>query len=116
MPCRQNESNKGRAIRAIAEELGIDMERVAFVGNDVNDLPAMALVGIPIACDAEPMVLEVVRFVTPGAGAAARFAMCAIICSGRDSPLATAETTHPSGSSSPPHWSARCRTIFPDCT
>lgn len=69
VPCRQNESNKGRAIRAIAEELGIDMERVAFVGNDVNDLPAMALVGIPIApCDAEPMVLEVVRFVTPGAG------------------------------------------------
>lgn len=69
VPCRQNESNKGRAIQAIADELGVDIKRVAFVGNDVNDLPAMALVGVPIApCDAEAMVLEVVYFVTPRAG------------------------------------------------
>ncbi|MGP1345687.1 MAG: KdsC family phosphatase [Phycisphaerales bacterium] len=67
--CRQNESNKADAIASIASELGVPLARVAFVGNDVNDLGALGLVGAAIApADAEPVVLEVARFVTPRPG------------------------------------------------
>lgn len=69
VPCWQNEPDKGQAIRAIAEKLSISIERVAFMGNDVNDLPAMTPVGVPLApADAEWAVLETVRFVTPRPG------------------------------------------------
>ncbi len=42
-------ADKGAAIAGHCRDAGIDIRRVVFVGNDVNDLPAMRLVGYPIA-------------------------------------------------------------------
>lgn len=42
-------ADKAASVRYQAEVLRIALSDVAFVGDDVNDLPAMALVGLPIA-------------------------------------------------------------------
>lgn len=51
----QGIDDKARALSAWAEGHGIALERIAYLGNDVNDLPAMELVGWPVAvADARP--------------------------------------------------------------
>ncbi|WP_151525839.1 acylneuraminate cytidylyltransferase [Serinicoccus kebangsaanensis] len=52
------------ALRAWLGEHHLDPDRVAYVGNDVNDLGAMGVVGWPIAvADARPEVLDAARVV-----------------------------------------------------
>ena len=49
--------DKAAALRGWLAEHDLDPARVAYVGNDINDLPAMAAVGWPIAvADARPEV------------------------------------------------------------
>lgn len=43
---KQGSQNKGAALRAIACEHGLDLEEIAFVGDDWNDLPAMRVAGL----------------------------------------------------------------------
>jgi 3-deoxy-D-manno-octulosonate 8-phosphate phosphatase (KDO 8-P phosphatase) len=45
----QSVADKGIAISEHCAKAGIPLARTAFVGNDVNDLPAMKIVGYPIA-------------------------------------------------------------------
>lgn len=65
--------DKAAVLQRWAAERGVDLAETAYLGNDVNDLPAMALVGWPVAvADARPEVLAAARFVltrTGGAGA-----------------------------------------------
>lgn len=50
--------SKGSAMRAIATEYGIDLRDVMYVGDAPNDLPALKIVGQPIAmANAHPAVL-----------------------------------------------------------
>ena len=59
---RQSIDDKAEALTSWAHERGLDLQRVAFVGNDVNDLSCMELVGWPIAvADAHPLVLSASR-------------------------------------------------------
>lgn len=44
--------DKGERFQAMCERLGIDPAHTVFVGDDVNDLPAMALAGLS-ACPAD---------------------------------------------------------------
>ena len=39
------------ALEALAQEEGLALERVCFVGDHINDLPVMARVGLPIAAN-----------------------------------------------------------------
>jgi len=56
--------DKATAIREWSERNGIDLAEIAYVGNDVNDLPALRLVGWPVAvADARPEVIEAARVV-----------------------------------------------------
>jgi YrbI family 3-deoxy-D-manno-octulosonate 8-phosphate phosphatase len=56
--------DKAAALSAWLAQEGVDPERCAYVGNDVNDLSAMALVGWPIAvADAHPAVQRAARVV-----------------------------------------------------
>jgi 3-deoxy-D-manno-octulosonate 8-phosphate phosphatase (KDO 8-P phosphatase) len=61
--------DKGRALRAFALQCETDLQNVAYVGDDVNDLPALALAGFSIApANAQPSVKEAAHFVTEHAG------------------------------------------------
>ena len=62
-------SDKSVAVRAVAGLCEIDLAAVAYVGNDVNDLPAMELVGLPIAvADADWEVRARAAYVTVAKG------------------------------------------------
>ncbi len=51
--------NKGSAIRAVASAYGVDLDEVMYVGDAGNDLPALQIVGHPIAMgNADPAVIE----------------------------------------------------------
>lgn len=61
--------DKAAAIRDWMTRNGHDPARVCYLGNDVNDLPAMALVGWPAAvADAHPEVLSAARVVMRARG------------------------------------------------
>jgi 3-deoxy-D-manno-octulosonate 8-phosphate phosphatase (KDO 8-P phosphatase) len=50
--------DKGAALRLFSERLEIPLERICFVGDDVNDLPAIAIAGVSAApANAQPPVL-----------------------------------------------------------
>lgn len=48
MECRQGVVDKAAAVKEISRETGIALEQIAFLGNDINDIPAFGLVGLPI--------------------------------------------------------------------
>lgn len=73
VPVLHGIDDKESALRGWAEENGIPLGEIAYLGNDVNDLPALRIVGWPIAvANAHPLVLEAARVVlgrTGGHGA-----------------------------------------------
>ncbi len=68
---RQAVDDKAAALAEWAAALDIPLSRIAYLGNDVNDLPAMALVGWPVAvADARPEVRAAARRVLGRRGGA----------------------------------------------
>ena len=54
--------DKGEAVRAVAREYGVPLERVMMVGDGANDVPVMRIVGAPVAMgNAEPAAVEAAR-------------------------------------------------------
>ncbi|MFZ4576366.1 MAG: KdsC family phosphatase [Phycisphaerales bacterium] len=69
LECMQGVDDKLPALLGVLEQRGFAPERVAYMGNDINDLPCMMRVGLPIAvADAYPQVLGVARWITTRAG------------------------------------------------
>jgi len=67
--CEQGIEDKLAVLTALVGELGLHLARVAYVGNDVNDLACMAAVGVPISpADGHPEALRVARIITSAAG------------------------------------------------
>jgi YrbI family 3-deoxy-D-manno-octulosonate 8-phosphate phosphatase len=67
--CRQGVEDKAKAIAEFCKDQSIDLARTAFVGNDINDIPAFKVVGLPIAvADAYPEVFPHVRHRTATRG------------------------------------------------
>lgn len=59
MPCVQGLSDKAAALRSFVKERGLELDRVMYVGNDLNDLACMNAVGFAVAPrDAVPTVLD----------------------------------------------------------
>ena len=59
LPCIQGCEDKRAALEKVIQEKGLTLEQVAFVGNDINDLPCLKVVGLPIIVhDAHPDVLD----------------------------------------------------------
>ncbi len=76
------EERKGTAVKRIMAERGLAREAVAFLADDVNDLPALSEVGVPIAvADAHPDVMSFARYTTraPGGCGAVREVADAIL-------------------------------------
>ncbi|KNY06040.1 acylneuraminate cytidylyltransferase [Microbacterium sp. GCS4] len=64
VPVLHGIDDKESALRGWAEENGLALAEIAYLGNDVNDLPAMRIVGWPIAvADAHPRVRAEARVV-----------------------------------------------------
>ena len=61
---RHGVAEKGVVLAEWAEARGIRLDRIAYLGNDEGDLPALALVGWPVAvADAVPSVRGIARLV-----------------------------------------------------
>ena len=67
--CVQDCRDKRAALESIAKESGISLTEVAFVGNDINDLPCLECVALPIVVqDAHPDVVSTARYQTKNPG------------------------------------------------
>jgi len=61
--------DKGLALQTFAQQWRIDLQHVAYIGDDINDLPALTLAGLSIApANAQPAVKAVAHLVTQRAG------------------------------------------------
>jgi YrbI family 3-deoxy-D-manno-octulosonate 8-phosphate phosphatase len=86
----QGSADKAATLTAWASERGIPLDRIAYLGNDVNDLGCLELVGWPIAVPgAHPRVLAASRLVlaAPGGDGAVRELAEAVLHSRTSSPL-----------------------------
>ena len=67
--CFQNCKDKRKTLKSLAQEMGISLEDIAFVGNDTNDRHCLTCVGLPIVVqDAHPDVTSLARYRTKAHG------------------------------------------------
>ena len=67
--CFQNCEDKRKTLESLAQEFGISLDEIAFVGNDINDQPCLSHVGLPIVVnDAHPDVVSIARYQTRNPG------------------------------------------------
>ena len=65
----KNCKNKAQALLGLAARHKLTLEEICFMGDDVNDLPALELAGLPAApADARPEVRAKCRFVSSAKG------------------------------------------------
>lgn len=75
MHVMQGMKDKVKMLEPLLERLGLDFDRVAFVGNDLLDMKLAEKVGLSVAvADADTRLKEIVNFITerPGGGGAVR--------------------------------------------
>lgn len=67
--CIQGVEDKAAAIVAWSSAVNISLSSIAFVGNDVNDIPALQKVGFPIGvADSYQEISPFVKYITVTAG------------------------------------------------
>ena len=65
----KNCKEKGAALRAFAKKNGLSLSQVCFIGDDVNDLPALEIAGLSVApSSAQESVRSRVMIVTKRGG------------------------------------------------
>ena len=83
--CIQGCEDKRATLEALLKEMDLTPAQAAFVGNDINDLPCLSCVGLPIVvADAHPEVVRGARYRTeaPGGRGAVR-EVCEVILAAR---------------------------------
>lgn len=73
--CHQGIDDKAQRLSELLAERDMASDRVAYVGNDINDADCLKLAGLPIVvADAHPDVVPLARYVTetPGGRGAVR--------------------------------------------
>ncbi|HEY0634247.1 MAG TPA: 3-deoxy-manno-octulosonate-8-phosphatase KdsC [Gammaproteobacteria bacterium] len=77
----QGQLEKLPAFRELTAKLGVDPQQVAYVGDDVVDLPILTRVGLAVAvADAHPLVKRHAHWTTPhGGGCGAARDVCELI-------------------------------------
>lgn len=69
VPCVQGQDDKLAALQSLAGERGLGPAQVAYLGNDVNDLPCLEWAGVPImVADAHESVRAAARLTTSAPG------------------------------------------------
>ena len=67
--CHQGCTDKASALIAFGAKHGIALAEIAFMGDDINDLEALRLVGLPaVPADAHDRVREIAQFVSSRCG------------------------------------------------
>lgn len=67
--CLQGVADKRVAIDSVLQTHGLTLDQCAFMGNDVNDLPCLTVVGFPVVvADAHPSVISSARYQTKALG------------------------------------------------
>lgn len=103
--CAQGVADKGAVLRAWAADRGIRLDRIAYLGNDRGDLPALDLVGWPIAVpDAAPEALGAARHVLAqpgGHGAVRELADLILAARGAGTGIAASATRAAAGAPTP---------------
>ena len=62
-------TDKVTAVKGLCEKYGIKLENVAYVGDDINDLEVIKMIGFGCApADAMPQVKETAKYVTSAKG------------------------------------------------
>jgi 3-deoxy-D-manno-octulosonate 8-phosphate phosphatase (KDO 8-P phosphatase) len=65
----QGQAHKLEAVRQIMAAEGCTLDEIAYVGDDIIDLPVMRVVGLAIAtANARPQVKDAAHYITPLAG------------------------------------------------
>ena len=65
----QGQSHKMEAVTKIVAAEGCGLDEIAYVGDDIIDLPVMRVVGLAIApANARPQAKAVAHYITPNAG------------------------------------------------
>lgn len=68
-PVYENVAEKDLVLEKIVKQTGITPPRIAFMGDDLPDIPLMKRVGTPIAvADAHPAVIKAAKIVTTARG------------------------------------------------
>ncbi|MBM3852006.1 MAG: hypothetical protein FJ399_02490, partial [Verrucomicrobia bacterium] len=71
LPVFQGVADKGRTIHEFCRRQGVNPARTVFVGNDVNDLPAFAVVGRRLCPrDAAPEIRRACDYILKSRGGA----------------------------------------------
>lgn len=66
---RQGVDDKASVLREWADEQGVSLAQVAYIGNDINDLGCLEVVGYPVAVpEAHPLVLAASRVIVSRTG------------------------------------------------
>jgi 3-deoxy-D-manno-octulosonate 8-phosphate phosphatase (KDO 8-P phosphatase) len=61
--------DKAGALRQLSTQAGLEVEQFCYMGDDINDLPAMQIAGVSFApSSAHPLVLSYAQFVTRNSG------------------------------------------------
>ena len=69
VPCLQGVTDKGEAILELAKKTSISLNQIIYVGNDINDIPAFKLVGVPVGvADSFEEVKPFLKFITKAKG------------------------------------------------
>jgi len=69
LPVMHGIKDKAAVLRQHLEDHGIDAARVAYVGNDINDLACLKMVGLSVVvADAYPEVVEIANLVLRAKG------------------------------------------------
>jgi 3-deoxy-D-manno-octulosonate 8-phosphate phosphatase (KDO 8-P phosphatase) len=65
----QGQAHKMNAVNAILERAGIAIDEIAYVGDDIVDLPVMRVCGLSIAtANARPQAAAAAHYITPNPG------------------------------------------------
>lgn len=69
IPVYQDVKDKSEAVKTLCKKLNIKLENTMFVGNDINDIPALKICGFPLAVkDCYNEIKPYVKFITQNNG------------------------------------------------
>jgi YrbI family 3-deoxy-D-manno-octulosonate 8-phosphate phosphatase len=69
LECHQGVANKSIAVRKLCSEYNVPFSDVMFVGNDINDIPVLKVVGVPVGVsDSFEEIFPYIKFITKNSG------------------------------------------------